>query len=161
MVRQKCEKTTQYGLKEPKLATTKKSDDSALEAILNKLGAMEDRISDMEKKSSEPPTLNTVTTTEINPYDDNRKKPKPPKVEGLLKQGDIVRLKDESETAEAIKRGSVSPEVQNNIAEKGILGVVDGYAMTSKSGTPKFRVKFPGIGVDGIYLSDLEVVERV
>ena len=62
MVRKKCEMTTEYGLKEPKLATTKKSEatDSnadVLEAILTKLGAMEDRISDMESKSSEPPKL--------------------------------------------------------------------------------------------------------
>ena len=54
--------TTEYGLKEPKLATTKKSeatDSSAdvLEAILTKLGTMEDRISTMETKSSESPKL--------------------------------------------------------------------------------------------------------
>ena len=142
------------------MATTKKSDDSALEAILNKLGAMEDRISDMERKSSEPPTLNTVVTTEINPYDDNRGRPAPLKADSLLKAGDIVKLKEESETAEAIRRGSISTEVRSNIEEKGILGVVEGYKMTSKSGTPKFSVKLPGIGTDGIYVSDMELVKK-
>ena len=141
------------------MATTKKSDDSALEAILNKLGAMEDRISDMERKSSEPPTLNTVVTTEINPYEDSRDRPKPPVV-STLKQGDIVRLKDESEIAQAIKRASLPPDTMKNIEEKGILGVVEGYKMTSKSGTPKFSVKLPGIGTDGIYVSDMELVKK-
>ena len=138
----------------------KKSGADALGAILEKLEVMEGRISEMEKKSSAPPVLNTVTTTDINPYEDNRNKPAPTRVDSLLKKGDIVRLKEESETAEAIKRASLPSNVSNNIAEKGILGVVDGYKMTSKSGTPKFSVKFPGIGTDGIYLSDLELVER-
>ena len=145
------------------MATTKKSEateNDALEAILNKLGAMEDRITEMERKSSEPPTLNTVVTTEINPYDDRRDSPRPPVVTSTLKQGDIVRLKDESEIAQAIKRASLSPDTAKNIEEKGILGVVEAYKMTSKAGTPKFSVKFPGIGTNGIYVSDMELVKK-
>ena len=53
------------------------------------------------------------------------------------------------------------PDVQAKIAEKGILGVVKEHKMTSSTGDPKFRVNLPGIGVDGVYLSELEVIERV
>ena len=139
----------------------KKSGADALGAILEKLEVMEGRISEMEKKSSAPPVLNTLTTTDINPYEDNRDKPKPPPADTLLREGDIVKLKDDSETAEAIRRNLVNQQVRDNIEEKGILGVVKSYAMTSKSGTPKFNVNLHGIGTDGIYLSDLELVERL
>ena len=146
---------------------TKKSgatDNSAdvLEAILDKLGAMDERISTMEKRPSEPPKLK-VATQEVDPYSNKPVGMVFADAPSLLKEGDVIKLKEGTEKSEAIMSNlqTLRPEVQENIKSKGILGVVKDHKITSKSGDPKFRVNLPGIGVEGVYLSELEVVERV
>ena len=146
---------------------TKKSeatDSSAnvLEAILDKLGAMDERISTMEKRSSEPPKLKVVPQ-ESDPYSE-----KPPDMvfsnaSSLLNEGDVIKLKEDTEKAQTIMSNleSLRPDVQDKIKSKGILGVVREHKMTSKTGDPKFRVTLPGIGVEGVYLSEMEIIERV
>ena len=146
---------------------TKKSgatDNSAdvLEAILDKLGAMDERISTMEKRPSEPPKLK-VAAQEVDPYSNKPVGMVFADAPSLLKEGDVIKLKEGTEKSEAIMSNlqTLRPEVQENIKSKGILGVVKDHKITSKSGDPKFRVNLPGIGVEGVYLSELEVVERV
>ena len=165
MVRKKCEMTTEYGLKEPKLATTKKSEDNALEAILTKLGAMEDRISTMENKSSEPPKLR-MTEDRGDPYKDQRVVQDSLFSEAptLLTEGDIVRLKEDTEKANVIMNNldKLGEDVVQQIKDKGILGRVEDYKLTNaRNADPKFRVTFPGIGQDGVHMSEIEVIERV
>ena len=165
MVRKKCEMTTEYGLKEPKLATTKKSEDNALEAILTKLGAMEDRISTMENKSSEPPKLR-MTEDREDPYKDQRVVQDSLFSEAptLLTEGDIVRLKEDTEKANVIMSNldKLGEDVVQQIKDKGILGRVEDYKLTNaRNADPKFRVTFPGIGQDGVHMSEIEVIERV
>ena len=164
MVRKKCEMTTEYGLKEPKLAT-KKSEDNALEAILTKLGAMEDRISTMENKSSEPPKLR-MTEDRGDPYKDQRVVQDSLFSEAptLLTEGDIVRLKEDTEKANVIMNNldKLGEDVVQQIKDKGILGRVEDYKLTNaRNADPKFRVTFPGIGQDGVHMSEIEVIERV
>ena len=146
---------------------TKKSeatDSSAdvLEAILDKLGAMDERISTMEKRPPEPPKIK-VAVQEADPYSNKPVGMRFADAPSLLKEGDVIKLKEGTEKSEAIMSNlqTLRPEVQENIKSKGILGVVKDHKITSKSGDPKFRVNLPGIGVDGVYLSELEVIERV
>ena len=146
---------------------TKKSeatDNSAdvLEAILDKLGAMDERISTMEKRPSESPKLKVVPQ-EADPYS---KKPPDmifPNASSLLREGDVIRLKEDTEKAQTIMSNlqTLRPDVQEKVKEKGILGVVTEHKMTSRTGDPKFRVTLPGIGVEGVYLSEMEIIERV
>ncbi len=169
MVRKKCEMTTEYGLKEPKLATKKSevtdSNANALEAILTKLGAMEDRISTMENKSSEPPKLR-MTEDRGDPYKDQRVVQDSLFSEAptLLTEGDIVRLKEDTEKANVIMSNldKLGEDVVQQIKDKGILGRVEDYKLTNaRNADPKFRVTFPGIGQDGVHMSEIEVIERV
>jgi len=146
---------------------TKKSeatDSSAdvLEAILDKLGAMDERISTMEKRPSEPPKLKVVPQ-EADPYSDKPPNMVFPNASSLLNEGDVIRLKEDTEKAQTIMSNieSLRPDVQEKIKSKGILGIVKEHKMTSKTGDPKFRVTLPGIGIDGVYLSEMEVIERV
>ena len=144
------------------MATTKKSATTALEAILDKLGAMDERITNMEKRSSEPPKLKVVPR-ESDPYSEKPNSMVYADAASILKEGDIIKLKSDSEKSQTIMNAMsrLRPDVQEKIKEKGILGVVKEHKMTSSSGDPKFRVNLPGIGVDGVYLSELEVIERV
>ena len=153
------------------MATTKKSETAkpseadALEAILNKLGAMEERISVMEKTSSEPPKLKVVSDR-ANPYKDQKVVQDHLFAEApnLLNEGDVVRLKDNTEKALTIMRNidKLRPDVQEDVRAKGILGYVEDYKYTSApTADPKFRVKFPGIGTDGVRMSEMEIIERV
>ena len=146
---------------------TKKSeatDSSAdvLEAILDKLGAMDERISTMEKRPSEPPKLKVVPQ-ETDPYAEKPPDMVFPNASSLLSEGDVIRLKEDTEKAQTIMSNlqTLRPDVQEKVKEKGILGVVKEHKMTSRTGDPKFRVTLPGIGVEGVYLSEMEVIERV
>ena len=148
------------------MAVTKKSEEQptqadALGAILTKLGAMEERLSTMEKKSPESPKLHVVPQATA-PYAEKSNDMVFDNAASLLNEGDIIRLKDDSEKAQTIMRdlAVLRPDVQAKIKEKGILGIVKEHKMTSSSGDPKFRVNLPGIGNDGVYLSELEVIER-
>jgi hypothetical protein len=150
------------------MATTKKSEATpssadALEAILNKLGAMDERITNMEKRSSEPPKLKVVPQETADPYTEKPSSLVYSDASSILNEGDVIRLKPDSEKAQAIMSDMtrLRPDVQEKIKEKGILGIVKEHKMTSSSGDPKFRVNLPGIGIDGVYLSELDVVERV
>ena len=146
------------------MATTKKSEateNSALEAILDKLGAMDERISTMEKRSSEPPRI-PLAPKEVNPYQDKPTGMVFADAASLLKEGDIIRVKDDTEKAKTIMKNieKLRPDVQENIKSKGILGVVQDHKVTLRNGDPKFRVNLPGIGTDGVYLSEMEVIEQ-
>jgi len=135
---------------------------NALEAILDKLGAMDERISTMEKRSSEPPKLKVVPQ-ETDPYAEKPPDMVFPNASSLLSEGDVIRLKEDTEKAQTIMSNlqTLRPDVQQKVKDKGILGVVKEHKMTSRTGDPKFRVTLPGIGVEGVYLSEMEVIERV
>ena len=129
------------------MATTKKSDDSALEAILNKLGAMEDRISDMEKGSSEPPKLFPQIETPVE--------------HDIIPEGTSVKLKESSERYTAImsKLDTLTPNMQDKINANGVHGrVTDRFYENRITGDHKYKVDFDGVGSLGIKLSDLEFV---
>ena len=148
-----------------KSETAKPSEADALEAILNKLGAMEERISTMEKASSEPPRLK-IAEDRANPYKDQKVVQDHLFAEAptLLSEGDVIRLKDSTEKAETIMRNidKLRPDVQEDVRAKGILGYVEDYKYTSaRTADPKFRVNFPGIGTDGVRMSEMEIIERV
>ena len=147
------------------MATTKKSEADPLEAILEKLGAMEQRISTMETKATEPPALR-VTPEPGDPYKDKKVVQDYlfASAPNLLNEGDVIKLKDNSEKAQTIMANmdKLRPEIQANIKDKGILGVVEDYKLTNaRTADPKFRINFPGIGSDGINMSELEIIERV
>jgi hypothetical protein len=135
---------------------------NALEAILDKLGAMDERISTMEKRSSEPPKLKVVPQ-ETDPYAEKPPDMVFPNASSLLSEGDVIRLKEDTEKAQTIMSNlqTLRPDVQQKVKDKGILGIVKEHKMTSRTGDPKFRVTLPGIGVEGVYLSEMEVIERV
>ena len=134
------------------MATTKKSEatDSnadVLEAILIKLGAMEDRISTMETKSSEPPKLfpNIEAPTEHD----------------RIPEGTPVRLRKNSERYTAIfsKLDTLPENVRDDIVNNGVLGyITDRFYRNENTGDHKYKVDFAGVGRVGIKLSDLEFV---
>ena len=146
--------------------TTKKSETTnssatALEAILDKLGAMESKIEAMEdriEESSKPPPL---TVSKGNPYE-NRTTIKDSvytDAPSLLKKGDIVRINEEIELSKLImERGS--EDVVNRIKDSGeILGSVVEYAATHpRTGEPRFSISIPGVGEEQVYYKDLELV---
>ena len=147
------------------MTTKKKSGADPLEAILGKLEAMEQRISTIETKASEPPALR-VTKEPGDPYRDKRVVQDMLFAEApsLLREGDVVKLKDDSEKAKTIfsNLDKLRTDVLDDIKEKGIIGVVQDYKLTNaRTADPKFRVNFPGIGADGICMSEMEIVERV
>ena len=124
---------------------------NALEAILDKLGAMDERISTMEKRSSEPPKLKVVPQ-ETDPYAEKPPDMVFPNASSLLSEGDVIRLKEDTEKAQTIMSNlqTLRPDVQQKVKDKGILGIVKEHKMTSRTGDPKFRVTLPGIGVEGV-----------
>ena len=133
------------------MATTKKSEANSntdvLEAILTKLGAMEDRISDMETKSSEPPKL--FPNIEA-PAEHDR-----------IPEGTAVRLRENSERHNAIlsKLDTLPQDVRDNIVNNGVLGhVTDRFYENKITGDHKYKIEFNGVGSVGIKLSDLEFV---
>ena len=112
--------------------TTKKSSTDALGEILEKLGAMEAKIDDMEdriEESSKPPPLTTdFGLVNPDPYGDKtvRIDNKYPNAPSLLKRGDIVRLKEETEKGTLILQ-NVDSQTKDLMTERGILGTVVGY----------------------------------
>ena len=145
------------------MATTKKSSTDALGEILNKLEAMDERISSMENRPSVASGLQ-ITPQESDPYSGiTSPEMRLTNASTLLKEGDVIKLKEDSEKSQTLMANidKLSPDVRKRINERGILGIVKDHKMTSRSGDPKFRVNLPGIGVDGVYLSEMEVVERV
>ena len=134
------------------MATTKKSEatDSnadVLEAILIKLGAMEDRISDMEKGSSEPPKLFPQIETPVE--------------HDIIPEGTSVKLKESSERYSAImsKLDTLTPNMRDKITANGVHGrVTDRFYEKRITGDHKYKVDFDGVGSLGIKLSDLEFV---
>ena len=151
--------------------TTKKSEPTnssaaALEAILDKLGAMESKIETMENRidaASKPPALTEVKSTDnADPYGEANSiiQSRYTDARSLLNKGDTVRLNEETEKGQTMLK-NIPEDRKKVVAEQGILGTVEGYLHTSeRTGEPKFHVKFVGFGTDGVLYRDLEIVSR-
>ena len=125
--------------------TTKKSSTDALGEILEKLGAMEDRLSDMEEKSSKPPKL---FVTEPVPETEQ------------IPEGTKIRLKETAERHPILmgKLDSFRPDVQESIKTNGIIGTVGADCYKLDDGNHKYKVDFLGLGSWGVRISDMELV---
>ena len=126
--------------------TTKKSSTDALGEILEKLGAMEDRLSDMEQKASAPQKL---WVTEPVPEVDQ------------IPEGTKVRLKETAERHPIImnRLDSFSPDVQESVKVNGIVGTSGPDFYRLHDGNHKYKVDFKGLGSWGVRISDMELVE--
>ena len=126
--------------------TTKKSSADTLGIILEKLGTMEDRISEMEEKSSQSRKL-FVT----EPIPDNDQIP----------EGTKVRLKETAERHAVVmsKFDSLRPDVQEAIKVNGITGTIGPDFYHIKDGNHKYKVIFQGLGSWGVRISDMELIE--
>jgi hypothetical protein len=137
--------------------TTKKSEAvkpteaDALGAILTKLGDMEERITEMETRSSEPPKL-FIDQPDV----------KAPTVHNQIPEGTPVKLKESSERYAAImsKLDTLTQDAQDIINADGVRGrVTDRWYENKLTGDHKYKIDFDGgVGSVGIKLSDLEVV---
>ena len=125
---------------------TKKSSTDALGEILEKLGAMEDRISDIEEKSSQPRKL---FVTEPLPETEQ------------IPEGTKVRLKETAERHSVImgRLDTLRPEVQETVKIDGIIGTIGSDFYNIKDGNHKYKVDFKGLGSWGVRISDMELVE--
>ena len=138
-----------------KKSETTNSSADALGAILEKLGAMEAKIGAIEDKvenANQPPPLTVDMGNDSDPYGDSNLnvESKYINASGLLKKGDVVRLKDACEK-DTLMRQNAPDDRKPYIETQGILGTVDGFLHThAKTGEPKFRVKFVGFGTDGV-----------
>ena len=147
--------------------TTKKSETTnssanALEAILDKLGAMENKINAIEdriEESSKPPPL---TVSKDNPYQNKTvvKDTIYPNAPALFNAGDVVRINEDTELAQLImERGSKDVVEKIETTGIGILGTIEEYAATHpRTGEPRFHVSIPGVGEEQVYYKDLELV---
>ena len=127
--------------------TTKKSSTAdALGEILEKLGTMEDRISEMEEKSSTPPKL---FVTEPIPETEQ------------IPEGTKVRLKETAERHPIImgKISTFRPDVQEAVRVNGIIGTIGSDFYRINDGNHKYKVDFKGLGSWGVRISDMELVE--
>jgi len=127
--------------------TTKKSSTAdALGEILEKLGTMEGRISDMEEKSSNPPKL---FVTEPVPETEQ------------IPEGTKVRLKETAERHPIImgKISTLRPDVQESVRVNGIIGTIGPDFYRLHDGNHKYKVDFKGLGSWGVRISDMELVE--
>ena len=126
--------------------TTKKSSTDALGEILEKLGAMEDRLSEMEEKSSQPRKL---FVTEPLPETEQ------------IPEGTKIRLKETAERHPVImsKLESLRTDVQEDIKLNGIVGTIGSDFYQIKDGNHKYKVDFKGLGSWGVRMSDMELVE--
>ena len=126
--------------------TTKKSSADTLGIILEKLGAMEDRISEMEEKSSQPQKL---FVTEPLPETEQ------------IPEGTKVRLKETAERHSVImgRLEMLSPDVQEAVKAQGIIGTIGPDFYHIKDGNHKYKVDFKGLGSWGVRISDMELVE--
>ena len=125
--------------------TTKKSSTDALGEILEKLGAMEDRLSDMEQKASAPQKL---WVTEPVPEVDQ------------IQEGTKVRLKETAERHPILmdKLDSFRLDVQESIKTDGIIGTIGIGFYRVADGNHKYKVNFTGLGSWGVRMSDMELV---
>jgi hypothetical protein len=125
--------------------TTKKSSTDALGEILEKLGAMEDRLSDMEQKASAPQKL---WVTEPVPEVDQ------------IPEGTKVRLKETAERHPILmgKIDSFRPDVQESIKANGIIGTIGSDFYHIADGNHKYKVDFTGLGSWGVRITDMELV---
>ena len=125
--------------------TTKKSSTDALGEILNKLGAMEDRISKMVREASAPQKL---WVTEPVPETEQ------------IPEGTKVRLKETAERHPILmgKLDSFRPDVQESIKANGIVGTVGADFYQIDDGNHKYKVNFTGLGSWGVRMSDMELV---
>ena len=125
--------------------TTKKSSTDALGEILEKLGAMETRISDMEQKASAPQKLWVTEPV--------------PEV-AQIPEGTKVRLKETAERHPILmgKLDSFRPDVQESIKTNGIIGTVGADFYKLDDGNHKYKVDFLGLGSWGVRISDMELV---
>ena len=125
--------------------TTKKSSTDALGEILEKLGAMEDRLSDMEQKASAPQKL---WVTEPVPEVDQ------------IPEGTKIRLKETAERHPILmsKMDTFRPDVQESIKVNGIIGTVGADFYKLDDGNHKYKVDFTGLGSWGVRISDMELV---
>ena len=125
--------------------TTKKSSTDALGEILEKLGAMEDRLSDMEQKASAPQKL---WVTEPVPEVDQ------------IPEGTKVRLKETAERHPILmgKLDSFRPDVQESIKANGIIGTIGSDFYHIADGNHKYKVDFIGLGSWGVRITDMELV---
>ena len=126
--------------------TTKKSSADTLGIILEKLGAMEDRISQMEEKSSQPQKL---FVTEPLPETEQ------------IPEGTKVRLKETAERHSIImgRLDILRPDVQEAVKAQGIIGTIGPDFYHIKDGNHKYKVDFKGLGSWGVRISDMELVE--
>ena len=126
--------------------TTKKSSADTLGIILEKLGAMEDRISQMEEKSSQPQKL---FVTEPLPETEQ------------IPEGTKVRLKETAERHSVImgRLEMLRPDVQEAVKARGIIGTIGPDFYHIKDGNHKYKVDFKGLGSWGVRISDMELVE--
>ena len=126
--------------------TTKKSSADTLGIILEKLGAMEDRISQMEEKSSQPQKL---FVTEPLPETEQ------------IPEGTKVRLKETAERHSVImgRLEMLRPDVQEAVKAQGIIGTIGPDFYHIKDGNHKYKVDFKGLGSWGVRISDMELVE--
>ena len=126
--------------------TTKKSSADTLGIILEKLGAMEDRISEMEEKSSQPRKL---FVTEPLPETEQ------------IPEGTKVRLKETAERHSVImgRLEMLRPDVQEAVKAQGIIGTIGPDFSHIKDGNHKYKVDFKGLGSWGVRISDMELVE--
>ena len=126
--------------------TTKKSSADTLGIILEKLGAMEDRISQMEEKSSQPQKL---FVTEPLPETEQ------------IPEGTKVRLKATAERHSVImgRLEMLRPDVQEAVKAQGIIGTIGPDFYHIKDGNHKYKVDFKGLGSWGVRISDMELVE--
>jgi hypothetical protein len=139
----------------------------ALGAILEKLGAMDAKIEAMEGRideASKPPTLVINKGVEgIDPYDPSGEKiieANYVNPSNLLKEGDVVRLKEGTEKEVLIKQRAPN-DIKKSIEAEGVLGVVEKFgSIIKRTGEPKFRVQIQGIGTDSVLYKDLELVRR-
>ena len=126
--------------------TTKKSSTDALGEILEKLGAMEGRLSEMEEKSSQPQKL---FVTEPLPETEQ------------IPEGTKVRLKETAERHSIImgRLDMLRPDVQEAVKAQGIIGTIGPDFYHIKDGNHKYKVDFKGRGSWGVRISDMELVE--
>ena len=126
--------------------TTKKSSADTLGIILEKLGAMEDRLSEMEEKSSQPQKL---FVTEPLPETEQ------------IPEGTKVRLKETAERHSVImgRLEMLRPDVQEAVKAQGIIGTIGPDFYHIKDGNHKYKVEFKGLGSWGVRISDMELVE--
>ena len=126
--------------------TTKKSSADTLGIILEKLGAMADRIAEMEEKSSQPQKL---FVTEPLPETEQ------------IPEGTKVRLKETAERHSVImgRLEMLRPDVQEAVKAQGIIGTIGPDFYHIKDGNHKYKVDFKGLGSWGVRISDMELVE--